>query len=451
MEKTSIETSQKTKSKQMWNIHGKKYDLSDFMNNHPGGKSILEACRGDNDCTATFESYHAMCDRNKIISMMKKYEIGEGIKPLHSFHEDGFYRTVQNRVRNYFGKNNLLDLSNSGSKINKSKQNLSHHFNMFWCLKCICLMPIYIVMFYFAFFSNFSQVIKLQCSVIAAITSIQIMYIVLHDASHNAISKNNFVNDFLSRITCSLFLWDHQLWKIHHVYRHHSFTNDPKLDPDTMHLRPFVKKHQEDKETKFIKLFRRFPKTTTVISTILFPGIYVGQSISYHLVWLIRNNLWGMRLPESYTLSLFETILKLFVLYIFYYSANIPVIMSYLITINMSYFLTIMPDHDMIQTSQNKILSSTASPKDWGEYQVRNSGNYAMSNYWLTELYGGINYQIEHHLFPTICHVHYRAISPIVKETCKEFNIPYVQIDSVYDAVKSVLNNFGSIEIESIN
>ena len=57
-------------------------------------------------------------------------------------------------------------------------------------------------------------------------------------------------------------------------------------------------------------------------------------------------------------------------------------------------------------------------------------------------LYGGINYQIEHHLFPTICHVHFEEIKPIVKDTCKEFNIPYVEHYSIYSALKSVFTHF---------
>ena len=56
---------------------------------------------------------------------------------------------------------------------------------------------------------------------------------------------------------------------------------------------------------------------------------------------------------------------------------------------------------------------------DWGEIQVRNSGNFICKNKLYTRLYGGINYQIEHHLFPSICHVHYPKISKIVKDTCQ--------------------------------
>ena len=56
-------------------------------------------------------------------------------------------------------------------------------------------------------------------------------------------------------------------------------------------------------------------------------------------------------------------------------------------------------------------------------------------------LFGGINYQIEHHLFPSVCHIHYPAISKIVKKTCKEFDINYVEHESIYSAMKDVVKS----------
>ena len=447
------------RERNVWNIHGKRYDLTEFLDNHPGGRTILESCKDDNDCTAAFESYHSMSNMNKIKSIMKKYEIADdmdnnsnnSIQPKYSFDENGFYRTVQKRVRDYFNKDpvQISVYSNIQSRMYTNNISMSHHSNTFFWIKTGCFMIIYLVLAYFAFFSRIDSTMRTLSSFFAGISVVWVAYNILHDASHCAISSNNWINNTLSRISCSYFLWDHQLWTKHHVYRHHAFTNDPVLDPDAIHLRPFVKKHAEDKERKFIKLFRRYPKTTTLISMIIFPGSYVGQALLYHLVWLVRKHLWNMRLPETYKISLFETVIKLFKLYLLFQSGSISVVVAYLIAINMSYFFTIIPDHDMKQTVDNKLVSTDDKIMDWGESQVRNSGNYATSNPWVTEMYGGINYQIEHHLFPTICNVHYRDISKIVKDTCKEFNIPYVEIDTVYGAVNSVLQNFSLVEIDN--
>tara|TARA_B100000282_G_C31360746_1_gene322194 strand:- start:170 stop:496 length:327 start_codon:yes stop_codon:yes gene_type:complete len=102
--------------------------------------------------------------------------------------------------------------------------------------------------------------------------------------------------------------------------------------------------------------------------------------------------------------------------------------------------MCIIPDHDQYDTHQN--IKHNYKDNDWGEIQVRNSGNFATNNPFIYLLFGGINYQIEHHLFPSISHVHLPGISKIVKKTCKEFNIPYVENNSIYSAVKSSLKNF---------
>jgi linoleoyl-CoA desaturase len=62
---------------------------------------------------------------------------------------------------------------------------------------------------------------------------------------------------------------------------------------------------------------------------------------------------------------------------------------------------------------------------NWAIHQLMTTNNYAPGNRILSWFVGGLNYQVEHHLFPTICHVHYRKISGIVQETAKEYNIPY--------------------------
>jgi linoleoyl-CoA desaturase len=66
---------------------------------------------------------------------------------------------------------------------------------------------------------------------------------------------------------------------------------------------------------------------------------------------------------------------------------------------------------------------------------------------------GGLNYQVEHHLFPDICHVHYRNIAPIVKATAAEFNIPYYTKKTFFDALKAhakMLYQLGRLEMQSV-
>ncbi|MDX1667597.1 MAG: fatty acid desaturase, partial [Saprospiraceae bacterium] len=71
------------------------------------------------------------------------------------------------------------------------------------------------------------------------------------------------------------------------------------------------------------------------------------------------------------------------------------------------------------------------SPEDravdhsWAEHQLRTTANFGIGSRTLNFLCGGLNFQIEHHLFPNICHVHYPSISRIVQQTAAEYGLPY--------------------------
>lgn len=79
----------------------------------------------------------------------------------------------------------------------------------------------------------------------------------------------------------------------------------------------------------------------------------------------------------------------------------------------------------------------TLVPRAWAVHQVEASVDFGRNNRLLSWYVGGLNFQIEHHLFPRICHVHYPHIAEIVKQTCAEFGVRYTVHDSCFDAVRS--------------
>ena len=70
---------------------------------------------------------------------------------------------------------------------------------------------------------------------------------------------------------------------------------------------------------------------------------------------------------------------------------------------------------------------------------MRTTANFAPGNPFLTWYLGGLNYQIEHHLFPKVCHVHYPSLSPIVSATCQEYGIPYRSHPTLREALTTHL------------
>ena len=84
----------------------------------------------------------------------------------------------------------------------------------------------------------------------------------------------------------------------------------------------------------------------------------------------------------------------------------------------------------------------------WADLQMHTTANFATKNKLVNFLSGGLNFQIEHHLFPTICHVHYPEISEIVKSTAEEFGIPYLENKTFSNAIAShfsTLKRFGRL------
>jgi linoleoyl-CoA desaturase len=74
---------------------------------------------------------------------------------------------------------------------------------------------------------------------------------------------------------------------------------------------------------------------------------------------------------------------------------------------------------------------------EWALHQVATTANFAMKSRLASWFLGGLNFQIEHHLYPRISHVHYRALSPLVAETCREFDVPYISYPTFTRAVVS--------------
>ncbi|MCX6294614.1 MAG: fatty acid desaturase [Bacteroidetes bacterium] len=90
---------------------------------------------------------------------------------------------------------------------------------------------------------------------------------------------------------------------------------------------------------------------------------------------------------------------------------------------------------------------------EWAIHQMQTTADFCRGNWLITYYVGGLNYQIEHHLFPRICHVHYPEISKIVAQTAKEFGLPYIYNESLWKAFKShmsIISKLGKNDLSFI-
>lgn len=74
---------------------------------------------------------------------------------------------------------------------------------------------------------------------------------------------------------------------------------------------------------------------------------------------------------------------------------------------------------------------------EWAIHQIKTTANFATENKLVSWYVGGLNFQVEHHLFPKISHVHYPAISKIIKQACQEYGVNYIEYPRVRYAVAS--------------
>jgi linoleoyl-CoA desaturase len=397
----------------MWNIYGKKYDLTTFIKYHPGGSEILVKTKGLDDCTALFESYHAFSNIESIRKSLDKYEIFEkdsDIKNEKNKYDTDFttYHKLIEKVKTVYPDRESIKASTSWYA---------------WNISSI-LLYIYVISLI-----NFIDYTFLRCffSVIASSIEISILFNLLHDGSHYAISTNPKVNNFISKISNSWFLWNHSVWFYHHVYYHHSFTGN-RNDPD--------------KHLYSISLLFDANKYYSIetLANIIYTSI-PGQSFSQS-VWYIYSSFINQlsvierdhfKIPNTNHYDIFSLFVMFCKIYVLYNMGILPTL-CYIITGNTLYYLNVMADHDLYETHENYY-----DGPDWAKRQICNSGNFMNGNREWTMAFSGINHQIEHHLFPNICGHHYTYIAPIVEEFCKENNLPYVHHPTLISAYNSFM------------
>ena len=277
---------------------------------------------------------------------------------------------------------------------------------------------LYVSFIYRLAFCQYSTFIKCIFAIFASGMEVSLLFNILHDASHYAITENPRINNAISTVSQAWTVWNHSLWTLHHIILHHSFTGGA-MDPD----------HSLYDYTNITNISKFSPKIQQYINTFIFaiaPGQHTLQSFFYARRGYLEypNNIYY----TSYDASII--LLK----FMFLCSIGFLPALLYLANINVLYYVNVFPNHDLIQTHANNY-----DGPDWAKRQICNSCNFLNREKWWTMVFGGINYQIEHHLFPNMSNQHYPIIAPIVKKFCEENDIPYVHEETLIGAYHSFM------------
>ncbi|SFE97495.1 linoleoyl-CoA desaturase [Chitinophaga sp. CF118] len=255
---------------------------------------------------------------------------------------------------------------------------------------------------------------------------------VMHDANHGAYSANKRVNNFIGHIL-ELIGGYVANWKIQHNILHHTYTNIAGLDEDidSIKLLRFSPNQPRHWYHRYQYIYAWF---FYMIMTLFWMTVK-------DYIQVFRYKQHDLLVKQKVTLK--TAVLRISLAKVFYYAyiLVLPIIFSgmpwYLVLagfLGMHFvaglFLSCIfqPAH-VIGASAFSLPVEIGDQKrmedSWAVHEVANTTNYAPRSRILSWFIGGLNYQIEHHLFSGICHVHYRKLAPIVKSITTSFKIPY--------------------------
>jgi linoleoyl-CoA desaturase len=266
---------------------------------------------------------------------------------------------------------------------------------------------------------------------------------VMHDANHGSYSANPRVNTLLG-YTLNLVGASAFNWRIQHNVLHHTYTNIHTHDEDIReHVIFRLSPHTP------IKPWHRFQH----LYALPFYGL---MTISWMLTKDFKQmvNYRRLRLTDKMTDSFGREVAILLVTKVLYVLAMIvlPLMFTKLLWwqlalgLCLAHYITglllaviFQLAHVVEDTEYPLHTADLTVENQWAIHQMETTANFAPHNPVLNWFVGGLNYQVEHHLFANICHVHYPRIAPIVKATAEEFGVPYYSQPTFWSALGSHL------------
>lgn len=327
-------------------------------------------------------------------------------------HRD-FTSTLNKRVNEYFKNNNV-----------------SRHANAEMIIKTVFMFMLYFIPYGLILSGAVTGTAGLIILVaVMALGLAGIGLSVMHDANHGAYSQKNWINTVigysLNMVGANAFNW-----KMQHNVLHHTYTNVHEEDEDIsprgiLRLTP----HSD---------WKRVHKYQFIYAWFLYGLMTIVWLFFKDFVRIVRYHKSGLAKKHKAQISTEWIILigskLLYLGYIFavpliftslgWWQIILGIIFMHYIA---GFILAIIfqPAH-VIEGTEFPLPDETNTlENNWAIHQLLTTTNFGNSSRWFSWYVGGLNFQIEHHLFPNICHVHYRKIADIVKNTAGEFGLPY--------------------------
>ncbi|HVG40397.1 MAG TPA: acyl-CoA desaturase, partial [Chitinophagaceae bacterium] len=322
------------------------------------------------------------------------------------------------------------------------ENNLSKYGNTSMVIKTITLLLFYIVPFIIILTLQPSFGIALLLWTVMGFGLAGVGMSIMHDANHGAYSPNKNVNYIMGNVVLNLLGASAFNWKLQHNILHHTYTNITHMD--------------EDIDDKLVLKFSPHTKVKPVhrfqwLYSFLFYGITTLYWVTAKdFIQFARYNRNGVNnnskaknritLLQIITVKVVYMFVFLVVPTLFFGVPFGQVLVGFLLMHFLAgVILTVVFQlaHSVEGTSHPLPNEDGIIENDWAIHQLNTTVNFARHNKILSWYVGGLNFQVEHHLFPRISHIHYPKIAPIVKQTAEEFGIPYLENKTFGTAIKS--------------
>ncbi len=259
---------------------------------------------------------------------------------------------------------------------------------------------------------------------------------IMHDANHDVFSKKRWINKWMGK-TLNLVGGNAEMWKIQHNVLHHTYTNIEGIDRD-IDAPAFLRFSPHKKRLRIHRFQHLYAWFFYGLSTL--PWVIVNDFVQfrdYNRQGLLKGNKTALLLKIiGWKIFYYATVLALPLIFV---PVSPWVIIAGFVSMHfvLGFLLTIV-----FQTAHVMPTSEYPLPDDNNDlengrslHQLLTTANFAPKNRMLTWLIGGLNFQVEHHLLPNICHVHYEKLAPIVKKTAEEFGYPYYTHETFMSAI----------------
>ncbi|PKK36191.1 acyl-CoA desaturase [Siphonobacter sp. SORGH_AS_0500] len=349
-----------------------------------------------------------------------------------------FFVTARQRVDAYFKENNL-----------------STHANGAMWFKALFFLGGYVALYTLIISNQFSTSVMLGMVVLLGMFAAFIGFNVSHDALHGAFSSKAWVNRLLGN---SFYLLgaNPYVWKVTHNIVHHTYTNIPGHDED-IEIAPGLVRLDADEPLRSWHKYQHF-YTIPLYSLASLSWVFRKDYVKFFKknIGSSHDNSQHPR-SEYYKLFISKAVYYLLFLVIPYLVLDLAwyeIALGFLImhiaeglVLGLVFQLAhVVEGTDFpVPDQKGNVLNA------WAVHQMYTTANFSPRSGLAAFLCGGLNRQIEHHLFPKVCHIHYPAVSAIVKQTALEHGLPYLENETFAGALAShyqVLKKMGTTEVK---